>query len=264
MTTAKSIIQSAYREGNLIPAGTTPTAAEQAEALERLNRLVQGTYGFEMGENLADWQFPAPQRTAPIAANYPGLPFPTDTAGDIWPLPIASDPTIAIYPYPPVNTRVVFGGVAGTLFFPEAPLDGARMGLVQGSGAGDSGAPGAVLTLDGNGRTIQGSATKTFTDPVVAQSWLYRADLADWTLVADMAITDNMPFPSELDDLWICALAIRLGPRFNKPTMPETAAALKVAMTRFKARYRQAAVITYGSSDIPRSLQSYISGRWWW
>lgn len=265
MTIASSIIQSAYREGNLIPVGKSPSAAEAIEALERLNRYVKGVYGNEMGENLFDWEAPVPQRTAPVAANYPQAPWPTDlTAG--FGNPLSSDPNSSIWPYPPANSRIIFGGVANTVYFPEAPMDGARMAVVQGSGTGDSGTDGAVLTMNGNGRTIEGSATKTFTwhtVPTTAVSWLYRGDLADWTKVADMAAGDQLPFPDELDDLWITALAIRLAPRYGKTTSAETASLFKKMLSQLQARYRQAGVTTYGSEAIPRSLQSYIAGRWW-
>lgn len=265
MTIASALIQSAFREGNLIAPGKQPTTDEQTEALERLNRGVQGVFGFEMGENLADWQVPSPQRTSPIAANYPQMPFPTDNASGLFPLPFASDPTQAIWPYPPKNSRLVFGGVTNTyVYFPEAPDDGSRMAIIQGSGAGDSGVVGATVTLDGNGRTIETTATKQYTDPVTARQWLYRADLGDWRAVVDMALTDDCPFPSELDDLWICGLAIRLAPRYEKQVHPQTEAQYLLAMRKLKARYRQAMNTAYNSSDIPRTLQSYISGRWWW
>jgi hypothetical protein len=138
MTTATTLIQAAYREGNLIPVGKSPTPTEQSEALDGLNRLVNGIFGFEMGENLADWLFPAPQRTAPVAANYPQLPAPAYQG-------VLQNTYMT--PYPPNNVRVVWGGVTGTLWFPEKPEPGSRMAVVQGSGAGDSGAPGQIITL---------------------------------------------------------------------------------------------------------------------
>lgn len=255
MTLASTIIQAAFREGNLIAASATPTTAELAEALDRLNNLVSGIFGYEMGENLVDWLAPCPQRTAPVAANYPQAPYPLDvnfnTSSNVW-------------PYPPKNRRIVWGGVTGTVYFPESPLDGSRMAVVQGSGAGDGGAPGAVLTLNGNGRTIETANTKTLTDPITATIWLYRADMADWIKVATLAASDQLPFPSEFDDFFICALSKRLAPRFGKVTATETVETAKVTLGRLKARYRQAGVTTYGSENIPNSNQTYSNGAWWW
>src|ERR1700752_3936789 len=158
MTTAQTIIQAAYREGNLIPIGSVPTDAENTEALERLNRYVQGVYGYELGEPMADWLIPAPQRTTSVAANFPQLPFPIDGQNNIITIPFATDPTSAIYPYAPKNSRIVFGNVTTTAYFPEQPEPGSRMMIIPGSGAGDGGVNGAVLTLDGNGRFIEGAA----------------------------------------------------------------------------------------------------------
>jgi hypothetical protein len=264
MALASDIITGAYREGNLIPVGTVPTAAENTEALDRLNNIIQMTFGYEMGEKLEDWPVPAPQRTAPQAANYPQLPYPQGLDGSLLGLPFNYDPTIMVYPFPPKNSRIVYGDTTTTVYFPEAPDDGSRMAMVPATGLGDGGAAGQVLTLDGNGRTIETSATKVYTAPITARQWLYRADLGDWLVIQDLALTDTIQFPREFDDLWILLLAIRLMPRNSKPVSNETAEALKSMMARFKTRYRQYQVTTFGSQDFPRSLQSYISGRWWY
>lgn len=265
MTTALSIITSAYREGNLIAVGVTPTTAEQAEALGVLNRFIAGVFGEEMGENLADWPVPLPQRTAPIAANYPQLPYPMGLDGDLLGVPMPTSLSNDFAFTPPKNSRIVFGGVTTRVYFPEEPDDGSRMAVVQGSGAGDSGVPGSTLTLDGNGRTIEAANTKVLTDPVAPRQWLYRADLGDWVLVADMATTgDSLAFPSDIDDLWICMLAIRLAPRYNKQTANGTQMHAAKMLKKLKAKYRQAGTTVYKSGDIPNTFQSYASNRWWW
>lgn len=248
MTTARVLITSAFREGNLIPIGATPTANELAEALPRLNRYVRGVFGYEMGENLSDWPVPAPSRTAPVALNFPQGP-------------LANDLSLNITPYPPKNSRLVWAGVSDmTVYFPEQPDDGSRMGLVGSTKADAT----KVLTLSGNGRRIEAVAALAQPTPVVAREWLYRADLGDWSLVADMLVDGECPFPVEHDDLWICLLAIRLAPRYSKPITAETQAIAAAAMKRLKAQYRQSAVTTYGSQHTPRSLQSHMSGAWWY
>lgn len=268
MTLASSIIQDAYREGNLIAVGVSPTTAEQAEALRKLNRFIAGVYGEELGENLADWPIPLPQRTAPIAANFPQLPYPMGLDGDLMGVPLVSSLSNEFAFYPPSNSRIIFGGVTGTCYFPEAPSDGARMAIVQGSGAGDGGAVGQVLTLNGNGRTIETANTKTFTfaSPAAAPvQWLYRADLGDWVKISfALALTDDIGFPFDLDDLWVCMLAIRLAPAYTKTTAPETSATAMKMLKKLKARYRQAGTTIYKSGDIPNSFQSYAGSRPWW
>lgn len=261
MTTARVLIASAFREGNLIPIGTVPTEAELAEALPRLNRYVRGVFGYEMGEPLMDWPVPQPQRTSPIAANYPQAPYPASLDSTLLPFPTSSGHSLRISQNPPVNSRVVWGGENDLrVYFHEQPPNGARMGVVRGPKA----QPTAILTLDGNGRFIDGAATQTLTGAFDPREWLYRADLGEWRVVRDMEIDDECPFPPEHDDLWICLLAIRLAPRYSKQIAPETQATAAAAMRRFKAFYSQTQPTVYGSFDTPRALQSYISGQWWW
>src|SRR6185437_8188280 len=175
MTIASDLIQAAYREGNLIPVGKSPTTDEQTEALDRLNGYINGVFGNEVGENLADWEVPAPQRTAPIAANFPQLPYPQNTAVDLYG-PAPSDITPSVWQTPPKNSRIIFGGsVDQTVYFPESPNDGSRMSLISGASLVD----GTVLTISGNGRKIEGVASQEFTAPFDMRQWIYRADLGD-------------------------------------------------------------------------------------
>ena len=267
MTLASAIITAGFREGNILPVGGSPTTSEQTEALGLLNGFISGVFGNEMGEPLSDWMVPQPQRTGALEANYPQLPYPQGTDAMLLPTPLTTSALSSVYRYPPKNSRIVFGGVTQTIYFPEQPDDGSRMAVVQGSGAGDSATVGAVLTLDGNGRTIETVNTKTFTftSPATAgKAWLYRADTADWVAVATLGLSDALPFPSELDDVWITALAIRLAPRYGKTVAAETTAAFTAAMRHLKARYRQAGTTIFGAQDIPNSFQSYGSTSWMW
>lgn len=265
MTTARKLITDAFREGNLIPIGTVPTDKEFAEALVRLNRYIGGVYGQELGENLLDWVSPAPQRTAPVAANYPQLPYPTSTDISILSFPQSSDASLNVTPFPPKNSRIVWGGVTMTVWFPEAPDPGTRMAVVAGSGAGDGGSPTAVLTLDGNGRLINDGPQVQISAPLSPQQWLYRDDIAKWVTVADLELDDECPFPEEFDDLWVVMLFLRLAPRYGKTTAPETQMTAAKMLTKLKAKYRQSQDTVYKSYDYPRSAQSYLpAGTWFW
>lgn len=382
MTIASSIIQSAYREGNLIPAGKTPTTAEQIECLASLERIIEGIKGFEMGEMLEDWLVPAPQRTAPVAARWPQGPFSSATDSAPW-AATGSTTSPNVWPYPPTQRRIVFGSVSQTVYFPESPMNGSRMAIVQGSGLGDNGVPGtatdvltytglpvaattvtvdgvvytwraavtaandvligpsiagslvylaaainggaqsgtvygpgtvsnpgvtasaslatltvtailsgtggnaigatttsgngswasatltggtagAILTLDGNGRYIDNAGQQSFQTPIPTLDWVYRADLAMWVRATQLTLTDNMPFPGIFDDFFICVLAKRTAPRYNKVVSNETQLTAQRSLANFQAYYRQAQVTTYGSENMPRTDQSYLSGSWWW
>lgn len=253
MTIASAILIQGYRENNLVPVGKSPTDDEMAEGLVLLNNYIAGIFGYEMGENLGDWMIPVPQRTAPVAGNWPQGPQLLD------------QPAVAAYPYPPANQRLVWGLKTLTVYFPESPRDGARMALVDGSGTGDGGAAGQTLTINGNGRLIEAAAALTFTSPLASpRAWMYRGDLANWIVVQALALADEMPFPAEFDDFFICALSKRLAPRYNKVSSVETLKTAQDTLKRLKARYRQSAVTTYGSGQIPGTDQSYQPGQWWY
>jgi hypothetical protein len=269
MTLASAIITAAYRELNLVALNDTPTTAELAEALPRLNAYIDSVVGFEIGENLTDWQVPAPQRTAPVAANYPQMPYPMSADTTLLPFPLTDDPGSDIFLYPPRNCRIYWGGTcATTVYFPEAPDPGTRMGLVAGPEAN----PAIAITLDGNGKFIQAPPLTGGTNgaqyvpplPVTPSLWMYRDDLGTWLPIVDLAATDNMPFPEDFDDFFIVTLAMRIAPRYNKSVSAESQKAGMDALKRLKARYRQQGTTVYGSTDFPRSLQSYISGRWYY
>lgn len=265
MTTARALVTQAFREGNIIPIGRAPTDPEFAEGLVRLNRYIEGVYGHELGENLADWIAPSPQRTAPVAANFPQLPYPTSVDFSATAYPLANDASLNVTPFPPKNSRIVWGGVAMTVWFPEQPDPGTRMALVQGSGVGDSGTPGAQLVLDGNGRTIEGAPQQNFANPVEPRQWLYREETGDWVAAVPLGLDDECPFPSEFDDLWVVMLAMRLAPRFGKTTAPETQAIAAKMLGKLKARYRQQQNTIYKSFDAPHSAQAYIpAGTWFY
>ena len=275
MTTLATIVQKAMREGNLIPVGATPTANQSAEAVDALNQQLINSFGFEMGEELTDWLFPAPQRTDPVQGAWPQMPYPAGADSTLLGAPLSSDPSATYQASPPANSRVIWGQVTKTLFFPEQPNDGSRMGIVLGSGAGVSGASGAsTLTLDGNGRQIlytpnnaapQNTQTISVAQAGAGIAWIYRADLGYWLQLAfPYASTDQVPFPLAWDDYWGLKLAFRLAPRYGKVLSRETNAALTRTETKFMANYRQIGLTTYKSNDIPRALESYISGRWFY
>ncbi len=267
-TPVATIVSDAYREMNIVAIGLAPTTAQQNEALTLLNDIIRGVYDTEIGERLYDWQVPQPQRTAQVAANYPQLPYPLNTDSTILPFPMTTEQDLFITPFPPKNSRMVWGGQTMTIYMPEQPDNGSRMMLVQGSGKGDAGIDGNVATIDGNGRYVgaigQSQATYTFSFETGFQSvsWIYISPTGVWTPVVDLALTDVMIFPRKHDTYFKTALAIRLAPRYNKAISKETGAAFTAAEAALKTDYRQTGVTVYGSQDFPRSLQSFVQGKW--
>lgn len=258
MATCSEIIQAALREGNLLAVSATATTAEQTEALARLNSYIPTLLGDLIGENYDDWLVPAPQRTASLAANYPQLPYPIDTLGDAI-LPSSSDLTDNIWPYPPQNSRLVVAITdPTTIYFPEAPNDGARMQFVSTPAMNDT------LTINGNGKAVESASTKDVTTADTGREWFYRADLGDWKVIATLALSDTPVLPSEFDDLLITGLSIRLSPRYGQEPRQGTINTYKDMLKMAKNRFKQARNTIYKSQEVPRGLQSYVTGRWMW
>lgn len=269
MTLARDIVRRGFREDNLIPIGREPTAAEFVEGLELLNGFLLSAYGFELGEPMEDWVAPQPQRTAPVAANYPQLPYPTGADIGLNPVPLASDNTYNIYPFPPPNSRIVWSGDPLTIYMPEGPRPGSRIALVQGSGARTNPAPGTLLVLDGNSRLIETTPgvtapTMTLTHPLEPIQWFYRSDTGVWRIVRPLGLDDDLYFAPEYDDAWICALSIRLAPRYAKQVADATKTNAQRMLSKVQIDHRQVAPTVYKSYDIPRGLESFASGQWSW
>ena len=222
MSTATEIVKAAYRENNIIPVGRDPTDAEVAEALPRLNNIVQSLFGRTLGIYLRDWQVP-PTTTSPVDARYPNLPQNSKLPDDVW-------------PYPPNNVRLIASQTeAETIYLTGVPQDGAQVTLVPG-GANFATAP---LTLDANGRLINGAASLVVDSLTTPRKFMYRADLASWTEIVTLEADTEMPFPAEFDDYFICALNIRMSPRYSVAADQLTAAVLGEQMTQIKTRYWQ-------------------------
>lgn len=205
MTLVSTIIADAYREGNLIPIGSSPSAAQESEGLRLLNRVVASTYGLEAGENL---------RTLALTE------IPAD------------------YEFP-INTRVLLTlSQSATLTLPEDPLDGCRMAIVD---LADNFAT-YPLTVSGNGRLVDGAETQTY-DTSIDREFFYRADTGNWELVESLGIGDELPFPNDLDDYFITALSIRLAARYGIPTDINTVERFRQMQKIIRAKYRQSETV---------------------
>lgn len=214
MTLVSSILLDAYRESNLVALTATALTSDQTtESLRRFTSLIASVIGWEAGENLKQW----PVGTAGYAE------VPDGFRADVW-------------RYPPVNANLVLNlSAADTIYLPLCPSDGSRI-AVQ-----DLGGNLATynLTLDGNGRLIDGARTQTLSTNSLNRTWMYRADLGDWQQVTTLAASDEMPFPVEFDDMFIILLAMRLNPRYGRKMDPETRAYLRRIQAMFTARYAQ-------------------------
>lgn len=215
MTLISSIIADAFREGNILPLGRAPTANQETEALRLYNGNIQSIYGNAAGENLTEW---------PLGT------FGVDE-------PEVVDPrTDDQIQRPAINRRLVANNTAAlTVYLTPYPQDGARMGIAD---------PFARLaafpvTLNANGRTIEGAATKLLNVNSTFQEWFYRADKGDWVKLSALVAADENPFPAAFDNFFIIGLALRLNPRYGREMDAQSALVFKTERRQFVARYLQ-------------------------
>lgn len=215
MTLISSIIQDAFRESNILPLGRVPNANQSAEALRLYQQNIQSIYGGEAGEQLNDW----PLGNFGIAE--PGVVDPR---------------TPDMISRPSINSRLVATNIAAAnVYLTPYPQDGSRMGIADPFGR----LAAFPVTLDANGRTIEGAATKVLNVNGTFQEWFYRADKGEWVKLSALLATDQNPFPDTFDIFFICGLAMRLNPRYGREMDGQTAMVFKANRQQFVARYLQ-------------------------
>ena len=207
MTLASAIITRAYRRTNIIPLVATPSTAQQTEALDMLNPIILSTIGYEAGQELRDLN---------IGGDY--------------------DQSQSVATWVPENSRLILNlSSAETLNLDPQPYEGQRLAFAD---AGNNLAT-YNLTLDGNGRTIEGSATLTLSTDGGTRQWLYRADTANWVKINTLAASDEMPLPGEFDPYFVAMLAMELNPSYGLGMTAESQAVLSRTRAQIQARYRK-------------------------
>jgi hypothetical protein len=207
MTLASDIILRAHRESNLIPLVAVPNANQTAEALPLLNEQFLGALGFEAGNDLSDLNI--------------GGQF---------------DQSAYCAQWVPANARLVLNLVGATTLklYPQ-PYEGQRLAVADAA----NNLAANNLTLDANGRRIEGGATVVLNVNGDARQWLYRADTANWVKITALAAGDTMPLPQEFDSFFTTRLAMRLNPRYGQSLSQATVAELARIEGKLRARYRK-------------------------
>ena len=215
MALVYEIIKDAYREANLIPITQSPTLDEQNEALRLLNRFVRSVYGAEAGDKLQ--QFAVGTNNVVTTASLPTYTF-TGTN------------------YVPLNARLIANLSTATVvnLHPD-PEDGSRVAVVDSTGNFSTN----NLTLNANGRKIDGATTAVLATNSLQKEWFYRADLGAWTTLTSLGLNDTFPFPIEFEDLFVIGLATRLNPRNGVATDEQAMMNFRRQRNIFRARYSQ-------------------------
>lgn len=221
MTTIRQIITDAYRESGLIQIGLTPEAEQLDEGLRRLQTIIRSLFGNELG--------------VPLTSVSYGASAITNTYGREDDYSSVIDGT-----YVPSNVRLLVNiDGAKTLYLKPNPQDGARISIVDNSGNFGT----YNVTVNGNGRKIDGGTSTVLSTNSESKEWFYRADLGEWVVVDSLTADSQSPFPSEFDDLLSIMLAFRLHPRYQAQTAPETMETLRRMKRQFSSRYSQSSEV---------------------
>ena len=238
MTTVRTLIEDALREGGILALGESAPADIATEGLRRINVLFRSLLGNELGDNFVNMSY-----------GDNGL---TNTFG------LADNRSSVVdSTYLPSNTNLLVNlSEAKTIYLEPNPRDGARFAVVDVSGNLDT----KNLTVNGNGRTVEGNPSTTLTTAGETREWFFRADLGDWVKVADLDFSDQSPFPLQFDDFLSTSLALRLNPRYGQAMGQETMAVLTRARSQFRAKYQQETVVSseLGLTKLP-SLKRYFA-----
>lgn len=217
MTLVSDIILDAYRESNLIAITATITDLEQAEGLRLLQRVVSGAYNSDAGEKFTDFPIGRDNIERPT-----GWPYYENQPTSQW--------------YVPLNVRILLNiDSAQNIYLSPFPEDGSMFSFID---VANNLATNPV-TIYGNGRLIEGETSVLKNTDGDTGVYFYRADTGNWAKLSPLALDDDFPFPVDFDDVFIIALAMRLNPRHDVSTAPESLAAYKKAMNNFQARYAQ-------------------------
>lgn len=219
MALVSQIITDAYQYNNLVAINAIPTADEQAKGVRYFNRIFRNILGVGLGEQLRTVELGAEPLTASnefeIFADVPRLSAP--------------------YVLAP-NSRLVLNlTTPATVFLPPSPQDGARLSVVDVAQTLNSN----PLTVEGNGRKIGSSSSVVLDTAGISRDWFYRADLGYWVQLYDLTLTDVFPLPTEFEEYFITALAMRLGSSEDVELSSSLQYIFKDTLKKLRLRYRQ-------------------------
>lgn len=218
MTLVSDIITQSLRESNLIAVGGNPTPQEATEGLSRLRSIVLSVLGNEVGYILEDWNVANDVADDPVILRPSGF---AEASADF---------------VVPAQARLICNLSAATeLDLDPQPQDGQRISVVDAGNSFNAN----PLTLNGNGRLIDGGTSVTLDTDLTRKQWVYRSDHSNWISVDPLDQDDQMPFPEEFDDYFIIMLAARMNPRYGQELTATSAARLQEQREQIIARYNQ-------------------------
>lgn len=198
MTLLREIIKDAYRETNLLPIDQALSAPEEAEGFNALIRIIDSSFGNEIGEEL---QPVLDESVELLQDNKILLLTPTSLS---------------------------------TYKFPKNPKNGSRISVVDST----RNSLANPVTLDGNGKTIEGSLTSTVNAEGMTKTWFYNKEQGNWALLSPLTVSSESILPSRFDDYFIIALAMRINPRNGAAIDQQSIMRFREVKRKLQAEYR--------------------------
>ncbi len=199
MTLLREIIKDAYREANLLPIDQALSAPEEAEGFKALIRIIDSSFGNEIGEELR-----------PV-----------------------SDESVELLQD---NKILLLTPTSLTTYkFPKNPKNGSRISIVDSTRDSLT----YPVTLDGNGKTIEGSLTSTVNAEGMTKTWFYNKEQGNWSLLSPLTVSSESILPSRFDDYFIIALAMRINPRNGAEIGQQSVMRFREVKRKLQAEYRQ-------------------------
>lgn len=218
MTLVSTIIRDAYRSSNILAINADPTDAQNEEGLRFLQEVVSSVYGLDAGEQLDP--LPLGQNNIHRPQGYPWYNQTPDWTN--W--------------YVPPNTRLVLNLTAPlTIWLDPNPQDGQRFALQDVS----NNLATNTLTINGNGRLIDGATSATFNTNGTNNEYFFQQDSGTWYKVNPLALDATFPFPVKFNKMFSLLLAQTLNPAYGAAMDPQSSATLGKLLNQFKALYRQ-------------------------
>lgn len=214
--TAAECIRLALRKLRVIGQGQNPDSAAQTDALTELNAMLNGLVGF--GSSL-QWK-------------------------DLY---VEED--YEIFPSYPAQRLLCQHSSTLTITLPEgaadSPIaDGMRVAIVDVS----ANAATYNITVARNGWKIAAAAANaTISTNSASVVYMFRAELGDWKLAADLATADSLPFPTEFDLPIALMLAHRLGGEYGQELSQADFYYMRGARTKLRNRYCQPPIMYPGN-----------------
>lgn len=240
MTQVATILEKAFFEAGLVTELQNPTPTQINNAMDTLSGIIKFLYGTDVGEMLNPWPLGNYGRAAQSVMTPSGV----------------------MLTYPPINSALIaVNETAVTLNLPVQPSPGARMGIIDPFNR----LADYPVTINGNGRSIEGGASVVLNTNGLNTLWLYRDDTANWVKVTPLLITDEMPFPDEYDQMFIIMMAMRLNPQYGRNLSSVQTIFLKEYRQQFVARYLQSMPLQIDPSISFPTFQSYenYANAWW-